>query len=175
MSAADHKVLMRRTVSALALALVAVSVLSGCFGIGTRGGGTANRPDVETRTSSTVVAELEAVPGVEAGFVSTGPMGLPSQMELTIGLNLEAGYTGDLPALLDYALAMAWSTNVEEPTTVASVAFRVGATAVDLAPVAAELGWLGHTGPALNLSMDDMAERYGDWPGAVPQRPAALG
>jgi hypothetical protein len=70
---------------------------------------------------------------------------------------------------------MAWSVTSEEPTTVVSVGFLAGEDAVDLAPVAAELGWTGLSGPRVSLSVDDMVERYGDWPGKVPEKPAELG
>ena len=39
----------------------------------------------------------------------------------------------------------------------------------------AALGWTEMTGPTLAVSMDEMVERYGPWPGPVPERPAALG
>ncbi|MET0885538.1 MAG: hypothetical protein ABWX92_03725 [Mycetocola sp.] len=168
-----HTSAFRRTARALALALVATVVLSGCFGFGPRSGD-KDASNVEPRTSATVVAELQNVPGVLGAFVSTGPVGLPSQMELTIGLDLEADYPADMATLLDYTLAMAWSANREQPTTTAAVGFRAGDAAVDLAPVATELGWPGKEGPTLDLSMDEMAGRYGPWPGPVPVRPAGL-
>jgi hypothetical protein len=163
-----------RSTAALAVAVAAVVALSGCVGLGSRNpGGTVQ--DVDERTSSDVVAELRQVPGVLDAVVTSGPNGLPSQVELHAGLNLEAGYPGDLPTLLDYTLALAWSVTAEEPTTVVSVGILAGESALDLGPVAAELGWTGVPGPGLDLSVDDLAERYGPWPGAVPERPAALG
>jgi hypothetical protein len=162
----------RHSAAALAVVAAAAVALSGCVGLGSPGG---TAPDVDERTSSDVVAELQQVPGVLDAVVTSGPNGLPSQVELHAGLNLEAGYPGDLPTLLDYTLAMAWSVTAKEPTTVVSVGFLDGETAVDLGPVAAELGWTGAPGPGLDLSVDDLAERYGPWPGPVPERPDALG
>ena len=162
----------------VAAGLAAAVLLGGCAGLGRSGQPESTAPSdsaSDTRTTAQVTNELSRLPGVSAAFVSTGPVGLPNQLELTIGLNLEAGYPGDVLALLDYTLAMAWSATAEEPTTTAAVAFRNGDSALDLAPAAAALGWTEMTGPALDLSVDDMAERYGPWPGPVPEKPAALG
>lgn len=167
----------RRPAALLLLGLAGSVLLSGCLGFGPStdtptsddaGGGAE-------RTGSAAVADLKQVPGVLDAIVTSGPNGLPSQIELTVGLNLEAGYDGDLAALLDYTLAQAWSVTVEEPTTVVSVGFLDGDTALDLAPVAAELGWADQAGPKLELPVDDLAERFGPWPGPVPEKPAALG
>ena len=169
----------------LAVLLAGSVLLSGCAALRPPAGPAADTPGSGTpasgsptgaeRKGSAAVAELKEVPGVLDAVVTSGPNGLPSQIELTTGLNLEAGYSGDLAALLDYTLAQAWSVTVEEPTTVVSVGFLGGDTAIDLAPVAAELGWTGQAGPGLDLSVDDLAERYGPWPGPVPEKPAALG
>ncbi|WP_104165773.1 hypothetical protein [Cryobacterium sp. N22] len=176
MNRRHHALTIRRTVLLVAATLSAALALGGCAGFGRSGQPTAPNPSATaTRTTAQVTDELSQLPGVSAAFVSTGPVGLPNQLELTVGLNLEAGYPGDVPALLDYTLAMAWSATAEEPTTTASVAFRDGDSALDLAPAAAALGWTGMTGPTLAVSMDEMADRYGPWPGPVPERPAALG
>ncbi|WP_130176093.1 hypothetical protein [Cryobacterium sp. SO1] len=165
-----------RTALVVAAALTAAVALGGCAGLGRSGQPAApTSPTTVARTTAQVTEELSQLPGVSAAFVSTGPVGLPNQLELTVGLNLEAGYPGDVPALLDYTLALAWSATADEPTTTASVAFRDGDTALDLAPAAAALGWTGITGPILDLSVDEMAERYGPWPGPVPEKPVALG
>ena len=173
----QHRVLtIRRTALLVAATLTAALALGGCAGLGRSGQPTtSNSSATATRTTAQVTEELSQLPGVSAAFVSTGPVGLPNQLELTVGLNLEAGYPGDVPALLDYTLAMAWSATAEEPTTTAAVAFRDGDSALDLAPAAAALGWTEMTGPTLAVSMDEMAERYGPWPGPVPEKPAALG
>ena len=173
----QHRVLtIRRTALLVAATLTAALALGGCAGFGRSGQPTtSNSSATATRTTAQVTEELSQLPGVSAAFVSTGPVGLPNQLELTIGLNLEAGYPGDVPALLDYTLAMAWSATAEEPTTTAAVAFRDGDSALDLAPAAAALGWTEMTGPTLSVSMEEMVERYGPWPGPVPEKPAALG
>ncbi|MGO4783438.1 hypothetical protein [Cryobacterium sp. W22_MBD10_FK3] len=173
----QHRVLtIRRTALLVAATLTAALALGGCAGFGRSGQPTtSNSSATATRTTAQVTEELSQLPGVSAAFVSTGPVGLPNQLELTVGLNLEAGYPGDVPALLDYTLAMAWSATAEEPTTTAAVAFRDGDSALDLAPAAAALGWTEMTGPTLAVSMDEMVERYGPWPGPVPEKPAALG
>ena len=176
MSGQHQALTIRRTALLVAATLTAAAALSGCVGLGRSG-----QPDepsasaTAARSTAQVTEELGQVPGVSAAFVSTGPVGLPNQLELTVGLNLEAGYPGDVPTLLDYTLAMAWSATAEEPTTTASVAFRGGDSALDLGPAAAALGWTDMTGPTLAVSMDEMVERYGPWPGPVPERPAALG
>ena len=165
-----------RTALLVAAGLTLAVTLGGCAGIGRSG-----QPDAPTasatavRSTAQVTEELGRLPGVSAAFVSTGPVGLPNQLELTVGLNLDAGYPGDVAALLDYTLAMAWSATAEEPTTTAAVGFRDGDSALDLAPAAAALGWTAMAGPTLDVSMDEMVERYGPWPGPVPERPAALG
>ena len=173
----QHRVLtIRRTALLVAATLTAALALGGCAGFGRSGQPTtSNSSATATRTTAQVTEELSQLPGVSAAFVSTGPVGLPNQLELTVGLNLEAGYPGDVPALLDYTLAMAWSATAEEPTTTAAVGFRDGDSALDLAPAAAALGWTAMAGPTLDVSMDEMVERYGPWPGPVPERPAALG
>ena len=173
----QHRVLtIRRTALLVAATLTAALALGGCAGFGRSGQPTtSNSSATATRTTAQVTEELSQLPGVSAAFVSTGPVGLPNQLELTVGLNLEAGYPGDVPALLDYTLAMAWSATAEEPTTTAAVAFRDGDSALDLAPAAAALGWTEMTGPTLAVSMDEMVERYGPWPGPVAKKPAALG
>jgi len=173
----QHRVLtIRRTALLVAATLTAALALGGCAGFGRSGQPTTSKSSATaTRTTAQVTEELSQLPGVSAAFVSTGPVGLPNQLELTVGLNLEAGYPGDVPALLDYTLAMAWSATAEEPTTTAAVAFRGGDSALDLGPAAAALGWTEMTGPTLAVSMDEMVERYGPWPGPVPEKPAALG
>ena len=158
----------------LAVTLAGAVLLSGCVSLGPRAE-PAGGPGAAERKPSQAVAELTQLPGVLDAFVTSGPTGLPTQIELSTGLNLDEGYAGNLPALLDYTLAQAWSVTVQEPTTVVSVGFLGGATAIDLAPVAAELGWPDRTGPALDLTLDDMVDRYGPWPGPVPDKPAALG
>lgn len=158
----------------MTLALVTAVLLSGCAGL--RLGGSAGDDDpIVERKASQALAELRSLPGVLDGFVTSGPTGLPSQIELSTGLTLEPGYGGDLPALLEYTLAQAWSVTVREPTTKVSVGFLSDDSSVDLAPAAAELGWVGLDGPTIDLSVDEMAERYGPWPGPVPEKPAALG
>ena len=176
MNRRHHALTIRRTALLVAATLTAALALGGCAGFGRSGPPTAPNPSATaTRTTAQVTDELSQLPGVRAAFVSTGPVGLPNQRELTVGLNLEAGYPGDVPALLDYSLAMAWSATAEEPTTTAAVAFRGGDSALDLGPAAAALGWTDMTGPTLAVSMDEMVERYGPWPGPVPEKPAALG
>ena len=176
MSGQHQALTIRRTALLVAATLTAAAALSGCVGL-SRSDQPAATTDstAASRTTAQVTEELGQLPGVSAAFVSTGPVGLPNQLELTVGLNLEAGYPGDVPALLDYTLAMAWSATAEEPTTTASVAFRDGDSALDLAPAAAALGWTAMTGSVLSVSVDEMAERYGPWPGPVPEKPAALG
>lgn len=165
-----NRTIFRRSGGALLVALAAVT-LSGCVGM--LGGGNTSAP-AEERTRTEVVAELKEVPGVVEVVVTSGPTGLPSQIALVVGVNLEAGYPGNLPALLDYTLAMAWSVTAEQPTTIVSVGFLAGDTAVDLEPVVAEWGWTGFPGPKLDLPVDNMVERYGSWPGKAPDRPAEL-
>lgn len=160
----------RRTAPAVALALIMALAVSGCV---TRGD-TGPRPEVATHGSTDAAVALKDVPGVVEAFVASGPVGLPGQIQLTVGLDLEAGYAGDLPALLDYTLALAWSVTDDEPTTSVSVGFLGGETAVDLGPVAAELGVPPADSPKLRVSIDSMAERYGPWPGPVPEVPASL-
>ncbi|POH68497.1 MULTISPECIES: hypothetical protein [Cryobacterium] len=174
----QHRSLTTRRTALLVVATLTAVTLGGCVAVGRSGqpaSTSPNDPASDSRTTAQVTDELGQLPGVSAAFVSTGPVGLPNQLELTVGLNLEAGYPGDVPALLDYTLAMAWSATVEQPTTTAAVAFRDGDSALDLAPAAAALGWTGMTGPTLAVSMDEMADRYGPWPGPVPEKPAALG
>lgn len=160
----------RRTAPAVAFALIAALALTGCV----NGGDNGPRAEVRSHGSADAVAALKDVPGVLEAFVTSGPVGLPGQIQLATGLNLEAGYAGDLPALLDYTLALAWSVTDEQPTTSVSVGFLGGETAVDLRPVAAELGLPASDDPELRVSLDRMTERYGPWPGPVPEVPASL-
>jgi hypothetical protein len=118
---------------------------------------------------------LREVPGVEDSFVTSGPVGLPNQIELTTGLNLTGEYPPELlPQLVDYVLAVAWSVPIKEPTTSVEIAFRAAGKGLDLQPAAAVLGWPGYTGPVLSLSPRDLAARYGPWPGVRPALPAEL-
>ncbi|WP_160667933.1 hypothetical protein [Pseudarthrobacter sp. ATCC 49987] len=118
---------------------------------------------------------LRDVPGVEKSFVTSGPVGLPNQIELTTGLNLTGGYPAELvPQLVDYVLAVAWSIPLKKPTTSVSIAFKAAGKSVDLKPAAAALGWPEYPGPVLSLSPRDLAERYGPWPGDRPALPVEL-
>ena len=165
-----------RRVGTLAVLGLTVALLSGCMALDRPAGSgpVTDESGADGRKSSAAVADLMMVPGVLHAVVTSGPNGLPSQIKLTTGVNLEVGYAGSLAVLLDYNLAQAWSVTVEEPTTVVSVGFLAGETSVDLAPAAAELGWPDQPGPGLDVSVDQMAERYGPWPGPVPEMPAAL-
>lgn len=167
----------QRSAALVASGLIAVVTLSGCIGLGRNAETPAGNSESsgDARTAAQVTEELGALPGVDTAFVSAGPEGLPNQINLAVGLNLESGYSGDVAVLVDYVLAMAWSMTAKEPTTGASVGFLDGAEELDLAPVAAELGWSGMPGPKLEVSVDDLVDRYGPWPGPVPERPAELG
>ncbi|MEC5192418.1 hypothetical protein [Arthrobacter sp. MP_2.3] len=118
---------------------------------------------------------LAEVPGVNKTHLTSGPVGLPNQIELSTGLQLVDGYPVELvPKLVDYVLALAWSVPVEKPTTTVSITFMAGEKSVDLLPAALALGWPEYTGPKLSLSPRDLAARYGPWPGDRPALPAEL-
>lgn len=161
----------RRAAALAAVTVLAVLIaLTGCSSLWR----SAPPADPNWKYSDAMNA-LREVPGVEKSFLTSGPVGLPGQIELSTGLNLAAGYPKELlPQLVDYVLALAWSVPINKPTTSVSIGFRAGGTGVDLEPAALALGWPGYPGPALSLSPRDLAARYGPWPGARPALPADL-
>lgn len=127
------------------------------------------------RTSDEAVADLTRVAGVTNADVGTGTTGTPWQVELDVGADLDASFTGDLEALFDYTLAQAWSVTTKKPTTSVSIALSRDGKPVDIVPLAHALGWTYVTEKARNIGLSDMAKRYGKWPGPVPKLPASLG
>ncbi len=157
--------------AALATVTAVVVALSGCSSLWRSDA----PPEDPTWTYSAAMNTLRDVPGVEKSFVTSGPVGLPNQIELTTGLNLTGGYPAELvPQLVDYVLAVAWSIPLKKPTTSVSIAFKAAGKSVDLKPAAAALGWPEYPGPVLSLSPRDLAERYGPWPGDRPALPVEL-
>ena len=150
--------------------LAVLMALTGCSSLG-RSAPPAD-PKWKYSDARKVLAE---VPGVNKTHLTSGPVGLPNQIELSTGLNLTDGYPTELlPQLVDYVLALAWSVPIEKPTTSVSIGFMAAGKSVDLQPAAAFLGWPGYAGPGLSLSPKVLTARYGPWPGDRPALPAEL-
>ncbi|MDJ0320262.1 hypothetical protein [Pseudarthrobacter sp. PS3-L1] len=161
----------RTAVLAVVTALAVLLALTGCSSLWRSDAPPAD-PQWKYSDAMKVLAEI---PGVNESYLTSGPVGLPNQIELTAGLQLVKGYPVELvPKLVDYALALAWSVPVEKPTTTVSIAFMAGKKSVDLQPAALALGWPEYTGRTLSLSPKDLAARYGPWPGDRPAVPAEL-
>jgi hypothetical protein len=160
----------RAAAPAVVTALAVLIALTGCSSLW-RSAAPAD-PDWKYSDAMNVLRE---VPGVKKSFVTSGPVGLPGQIELSTGLQLTDGYPEELlPQLVDYVLALAWSVPTKKPTTSVSIGFMAAGESVDLEPAAVTLGWPGYTGPGLSLSPRDLAKRYGAWPGHRPALPAEL-
>lgn len=123
------------------------------------------------------------IPGVEKAYRGTNSYsGFIKQTFLNADVTLAPGTTvTDVPALLNYVIAIMWSANQLEPNQVLSVGLsQGGATVPGLLDAAKEIGWtsasmLKVTDAAVFLALDDVRAKLGGWPGVVPAAvPGAL-
>ncbi|PRY65941.1 hypothetical protein B0I08_10991 [Glaciihabitans tibetensis] len=167
----------RRTLTAVLL-VAGVMVASGCALIGGGDDVAENtlEPGEVALTHAAARAELDSIPGVEVSYVALGTLnGLPWGKDLTTGLNLEDAYPDELiTPLADYMLALVWSVPEKKPGAMSIGFLRLG-EGVDLVPTAESFGWTtGYTSPGLDLAVQDVEDRYGEWPGERPQLPPEL-
>lgn len=150
----------------IALVCGLLVALSGCS--------MTHAPQRPERSSKQVYAELNAISGVESAQLNGGSSGMPGrdQIGAAIGLKPDSGL--DVSVLLDYVLAELWSQTSVHPTTVVTVSMQKGNDIVDLAAAATTLGLTNVGTHSLTVSASDMAKRYGDWPGPVPELPDAI-
>lgn len=150
----------------IALVCGLLVALSGCS--------MTHAPQRPERSSKQVYAELNAIPGVESAQLNGGSSGMPGrdQIGAAIGFKPDSGL--DVSVLLDYVLAELWSQTSVHPTTVVTVSMQKGNDIVDLAAAATTLGLTNVGTHSLTVSASDMAKRYGDWPGPVPELPDAI-
>lgn len=110
----------------------------------------------------------------------TSYAGTPNQVTLIIQLSADQSFAADPAVLLDYALALGWSTNERKPTTTVEVDLRVEGQSLDLEAIGSQVGVVGYVDsankydPSLQIGVDEMEAVYGPWPGLVPEKPSAL-
>ena len=128
-------------------------------------------------------AMLQEIPGVDTVYLGTNSSysGVIKQSFLNTHVTLEPGaVVTNLPALLEYVLAVTWSANQLEPNQSVSVGISSeGATVPGLLAAADSLGWtsartLPMTNSDLFLSLDEVRAKLGSWPGKVPSTPSGL-
>jgi len=122
---------------------------------------------------------LRDVPGVEKVYLGTNSSysGFIKQTFLGAHLTLKSGTViKDLPAVLEYVIAVTWSDNHLKPNQAVSVGVSIDGTAVpgQLAAVKS-LGWtsarmlnLNLTDANVYLNLDEVQTKLGSWPGKVP-------
>ena len=147
-----------------------VVVLSGCAFGGSEG-----------QSKESADAALSAIPGVSEATVNTESMksGFQDETSTVIELSLEAGsVVSDPSSLVDYLLRVAWSTQTKEANTgvVVEVVSEPQISVLDALDAG---GWesaggrSNHPERAL-VGADEVKERFGDWPGEVPDLPDGL-
>ena len=145
-------------------------ILSGCALFGSNG-----------QSKESADAALSAIPGVGEGTVNTESLrsGLQTETSTVIELNLEPGSTvSDPERLVDYLLRVAWSTQTKEANR-AVVVQIVSEPQISTRDALDAGGWESARGrssrPERSLVRTyEVKERYGDWPGEVPELPESL-
>ena len=168
MSATSHHLSSRVCLSVAVAGLVVI--LSGC-GLG----------GSERQSKESADAALSAIPGVGEATVNTESLisGLQIETSTVIELNLEPGSSvSDPERLVDYLLRVAWSTQTKEANR-AVVVQIVGEPQISTLDALDAGGWESARGrssrPERSLVRTyEVKERYGDWPGEVPELPESL-
>jgi len=166
MSATSHHLSSRVCLSVAVAGLVVI--LSGC------GLGGSDRQSKESAD-----AALSAIPGVGEATVNTESLisGLQIETSTVIELNLEPGSSvSDPERLVDYLLRVAWSTQTKEANR-AVVVQIVGEPQISTRDALDAGGWESARGRSPERSLVrayEVKERYGDWPGEVPELPESL-
>lgn len=135
------------------------------------------RPDAEpARPLSSVHRELDKLPGVSVRNLSIEENGgQPWSTHLYADLELEPGFTGRQAVLLDYVLALVWSSDEDEPTSSIDLALNGPGSWLDTSATLSELGLDAefHSYRSV-ITPESMQARYGRWPGTVPTLPDEL-
>ena len=166
MSATSYHLSSRVCLSVAVAGLVVI--LSGC------GLGGSDRQSKESAD-----AALSAIPGVGEATVNTESLisGLQIETSTVIELNLEPGSSvSDPERLVDYLLRVAWSTQTKEANR-AVVVQIVGEPQISTLDALDAGGWESARGRSPERSLVrayEVKERYGDWPGEVPELPESL-
>ena len=166
MSATSHHLSSRVRLPVAVAGLVVI--LSGCGLAGPNG-----------QSKESADAALSAIPGVGEATVNTESLisGLQIETSTVIELNLEPGSTvSDPERLVDYLLRVAWSTQTKEANR-AVVVQIVGEPQISTLDALDAGGWESARGRSPERSLVrayEVKERYGDWPGEVPELPESL-
>ena len=124
---------------------------------------------------------LSAIPGLSEGSVNTESLvsGLQVETHTTIEVHVETGFSvPDPEALVDYLVSFAWSTETKEATSNVEV-IVLSHPQISIAD-AVEAGPWVNTGSDPNspegavVSASEVKDRFGDWPGEVPELPDGL-
>ncbi|POH71210.1 hypothetical protein C3B59_00970 [Cryobacterium zongtaii] len=145
-------------------------VLSGCS-IGASGG----------QSNESAEQSLLAIPGVTDATVNTESMksGFQDETSTVVELKLEAGAAvSDPNSLVDYLLRVAWSTQTKEANT-SVVVQVVSEPQISILDALDAGGWDSAGGRSQHperalVSAGEVKERFGDWPGDVPELPEGL-
>lgn len=156
-------------------ALLAIIMLGGCsIPDGRQSGGEGQSTHREAEGA------LMSLPFITSAEVVTSYAGTPNQVTLIIRLSADESFAADPAVLLDYALALGWSTSERKPTTTVQVDLRVEGQSLDLEAIGSQVGVTGYVDaankydPSLQIGVDEMEAVYGPWPGQVPEKPSAL-
>ena len=160
-------------------ALLASSALTACsFGARSNGADGPAKAEYSHTEATEAVAQL---PGITSAEISTSTEGTPNQVLLLARVSAEAGYSASPAELLDYVIRQAWSSTEQKPTTTVRVDLSIEGQELDLVALADEIGLTGTVDASnkydssVHIQVDNVAAKYGAWPGEVPTPPASLG
>lgn len=147
-----------------------VVIMSGC-GLGGSDGQSKESAD----------AALSAIPGVREGTVNTESTqsGFQVETSTTVEISLEPGFSAPDPAALaDFLLNVAWSAETKEANWAVRIQVVSDPQISMLDAVDAD-GWQTKSGiqtdpERASVRADEVRDRFGDWPGDVPEVPDGL-
>ena len=159
-----------RRIAALFVVAALASSMSGCS---LEGGGGQSKTAAE--------AQMSKLPGVTEALVNTKsrPSGLQVETTTTIDVTLDPGATvPDPAALVDYLLRVAWSTATKEADS-RIVLMVYSEPQISVLDALDKGDWTtsGGTANAEYLAIvraTEVRDRFGDWPGEVPELPTGL-
>jgi len=168
MSAACRGLASRARLSVGVVGLVVI--LSGCALGGSDG-----------QSKESADAALLAIPGVSEASVNTSSLrsGFQVETSTTVEVTLEIGFVAPDPAaLVDYLSRVAWSTQTKEANTSVLVQV-VSEPQISILDTLDAGGWESAGGRSQHperalVSAGEVKERFGDWPGDVPELPDGL-
>lgn len=164
--------IVRRALSIMIAALSATLLLGSCsLSV------PASRPSAEpTRPLSAVQQLLDEVTGIKVRHLSVEENGgQPWNTHLYADLELEPDFTGQQSVLLDYVLALIWSSDEREPTASFDLALNGPDSWIDTSETLTGFGLDAefHSYRSV-ITVESMRSRYGDWPGPPPSLPDGL-